>query len=171
MKPVPPWYRHPEPWLLLMAPLAAVIGGYPTLWLALNSNHSLVVDDYYREGRAINQTFARDAQAERLGLMARWQVDPLRNVARLSLSAESAEFIAPERMNIRLVHATKAALDHHLTLARIDTDQWEAPFAPPIRGRWTIQVEDPARNWRLVAPLSDPGAPLVILAGSAKRTH
>jgi len=124
MKPVPPWYRHPEPWLLLMAPLAAVIGGYPTLWLALNSNHSLVVDDYYREGRAINQTFARDAQAERFGLMA-----------------------------------------------RIDTDQWEAPFAPPIRGRWTIQVEDPARNGRLVAPLSDPGAPLVILAGSAKRTH
>ncbi len=55
-----PWYRHAWPWLLAIAPAAALIGGFVTLWLAVTTSDSLVVDDYYREGRAINQQLARD---------------------------------------------------------------------------------------------------------------
>lgn len=69
-QPTTPWYREPWPWLLMIAPAAAVVGGIFTWWLAAHTNHALVVDDYYREGRAINQQLARDAEATRMGLSA-----------------------------------------------------------------------------------------------------
>jgi hypothetical protein len=156
MKSRLPWYRHPEPWLLLIAPLAAVVGGIFTLWLAMTTNNSLVVDDYYREGRAINQTFARVGEAARLGLSAQWEVDIRRNLARLSLSSQSADFDSPEQIVVRLIHATDSALDHRIMLTRVAPGLWEAPFAAPISARWTLQIEDPARSWRLTATLNNP---------------
>jgi hypothetical protein len=171
MKPAPPWYRHPEPWLLLIAPLVAVVGGVFTLWLAITTNNSLVVDDYYREGRAINQTFARDVEAARLGLAARWEVDIQRNVAQLGLTSRSADFVASEQIAVRLVHATESDLDHVVLLSRVASDRWEAPFAAPVRARWTLQIENPARSWRLLVSLTDPAAPIEIAAHPAAPGH
>jgi hypothetical protein len=167
MKPVSAWYRHPEPWLLLIAPLIAVVGGIFTLWLAVTTNNSMVVDDYYREGRAINQTFARDAEATRLGLVAQWEVDVRRNLAQVRLASTAANFEPPDQLVVRLIHATESDLDHRVLLSRVAPDRWEAPFAAPIRARWTLQVEDPARSWRLIASLSDPAAPLALVAPEA----
>ena len=156
---VRPWYRHPEPWLLLIAPLAAVVAGMVTLWLALHSNNSLVVDDYYREGRAINQTFARDALAHQLGLIAQWEVDGRANRARLNLSAfDQKHFTQPDRLFVRLIHATDADLDHRLVMTRVGDSRWEAPFAPPAPARWALQIENPDRTWRLQGALNDPAA-------------
>jgi len=171
LKPATAWYRHREPWLLMIAPLAAVMGGVFTLWLALTTNSSLVVDDYYREGRAINQTFARDAEARRLGLSARWEVDVLRNLAQLRLASDSPDFVAPEQVTVRLIHATEADLDHRILLPQVASDRWEAPFAAPLRGRWTMQIEDPARSWRLLSHLVDPAARVDIKTHDLVPTH
>ena len=65
---VTPWYRQRWPWLLMIMPATAMFGGIFTWWLAANANNSMVVDDYYREGRAINQQLARDDRATQLGL-------------------------------------------------------------------------------------------------------
>src|SRR5690606_32563701 len=62
-----PWWRQLWPWFLISLPACAVIASLVTLWLAMDSADSLVVDDYYREGRAINRTIARDARATELG--------------------------------------------------------------------------------------------------------
>lgn len=171
IKPAAAWYRHREPWLLLIAPLVAVIGGIFTLWLALTTNNSLVVDDYYREGRAINQTFARDAEAARLGLSAQWEVDIRRNLAQLRLTSTASDFEPPEQIVVRLIHATESDLDHRVLLKRVAPGLWEAPFAAPIRARWTLQMEDPARRWRLMASLNDPAAPLVLVAPGVAASH
>ncbi len=163
LKPALPWYRHPEPWLLLMAPLAAVVAGLVTGWLAINANNSLVADDYYREGRAINQTFERERRAVQLGLSAHWEMDLLQGRARIALVAASGPFDRPERLVVRLIHATEASLDHRVVLTRTETAGWEAPFAAPMKGRWTIQIEDEGRTWRLTANLTDPAAALDVL--------
>lgn len=165
---VRPWYRHPEPWLLLIAPLVAVVGGVITLWLALHSNNSLVVDDYYREGRAINQTFARDALASRLGLSALWAVDGQTQRARLTLAAtDGGLFTPPDRLFVRLIHATDADLDHRLVMTRVGDAQWEARFTAPSPARWTLQIEDPDRTWRLLKTFNDPAAKQQLRAADA----
>lgn len=45
-----PWYRQVWPWLLILPPLATVIGGLLTLALALRHPEYDVRDDHYGGG-------------------------------------------------------------------------------------------------------------------------
>jgi hypothetical protein len=45
-----PWYRHVWPWLLVIPPLGAVIGGGITLYLAVTRPDTLVRKDCVRDG-------------------------------------------------------------------------------------------------------------------------
>lgn len=65
-----PWYKQFWPWFIISLPLSAVIGGIATLVLALQSPNSMVVDDYYKAGLAINETLARERAAAEQGLSA-----------------------------------------------------------------------------------------------------
>lgn len=144
------WYRQPEPWLLLLAPAVAVVAGIFTWWIAATSDHALVVDDYYRQGKAINQTLARDAEAARLGLSAILSVDGHLHEARLDLGGLSGRQPPPETLRLRLVHATRAELDQTLTMHATGDGRYRAAFAPPTGSRWTVHIEEPQGHWRLV---------------------
>lgn len=45
-----PWYRHLWPWLLIVPPAAAVIGGFLVLYLALTRPDALVRKDCFKDG-------------------------------------------------------------------------------------------------------------------------
>jgi hypothetical protein len=45
-----PWYRHVWPWLLIVPPTAAVIGGSLTLYLAVTRPDTLVREDCFKDG-------------------------------------------------------------------------------------------------------------------------
>ncbi|HNR23332.1 MAG TPA: FixH family protein [Steroidobacteraceae bacterium] len=45
-----PWYRHLWPWLLIVPPAAAVIGGFLVLYLALTRPDALVSEDCFKDG-------------------------------------------------------------------------------------------------------------------------
>jgi len=45
-----PWYRHLWPWLLIIPPAAAVIGGSVTLYLAITRPDALVRKDCFKDG-------------------------------------------------------------------------------------------------------------------------
>jgi hypothetical protein len=74
-----PWYRYPWVWLMIAFPLAAVIGGIVTIYLAVTTSDGLVVDDYYRHGKTINRVLARDRAAAEHGLEARIALDAANN--------------------------------------------------------------------------------------------
>jgi hypothetical protein len=48
--PAKPWYRHVWPWLLIVPPAAAVIGGCFVLYLALTRPDTLVRKDCFKDG-------------------------------------------------------------------------------------------------------------------------
>jgi len=54
------WYRQLWPWLLILPPLASVVGGILVLWLAVGTSDGLVAEDYYRQGVTINERLARE---------------------------------------------------------------------------------------------------------------
>jgi hypothetical protein len=68
-----PWYAEPWVWLIIAIPLTAVIVGMITIYLAVSTSDGLVVDDYYKRGKAINVDLARDRAAARYELRA--QID------------------------------------------------------------------------------------------------
>ena len=105
-----PWYREPWPWLLMAGPAAVIVAGFATLWLAVSSNDGLVVDDYYKQGLAINQTIERDVLAAQRGYRAEVALaDGGRNIA-LRLASVAGELL-PETLQLRMVHPTRAGRD------------------------------------------------------------
>ncbi len=63
-----PWYKQAWPWFLIALPSSAVIAGIATIIIATNNADSLVKDDYYKEGLAINQSIGRQKTAQSLAL-------------------------------------------------------------------------------------------------------
>jgi len=162
-----PWFRHPEPWLLLAAPFAAIIAGGFTWWIAAHSNNSLVVDDYYKQGKAINQTLARDQRSAELGLRAKLTVDAAIQRAALTLSAASEATLLPDAVRVHLIHATRAELDHQLWLQRSADGRWLGAFAVPAAGRWQVQIDDGTGQWRLLAAVSSFTVPIELTPDTA----
>jgi len=163
-----PWWRQFWPWMLISLPASAVVGSLITIWLAVSSADSLVVDDYYREGRAINRTIARDQRATELGLVA--TVDRAPDGVRLSLRADAA-IDWPAGIVLRLVHATRAEEDRDLDLRALGAGHYVAIGETlPQAGRWTAHLESPAGDWRLAAPVDASASGWRIDARSAART-
>lgn len=149
LSPVTPWYRQPWPWLLMIMPATAMFGGIFTWWLAAHSNHSLVVDDYYREGRAINQQLARDDRATQLGLRA--NLAAAAGGILVTIEGRMAPDAYPDALQLRLVHATESALDAQVMLRHGGGGRYLASGALPASGHWIVHLEDPQRSWRLLA--------------------
>ena len=145
-----PWYRQPEPWLLLLAPAVAVIAGSFTWWLAASANNSLVVDDYYKQGKAINQTLARDERAIQLGIGARIDFDKTSERVLVQLRAQHGGTLQARELSLRFVHATRAELDQHLIVVRAPNGLWQAQSQGLPAGRWSVHLEDLQAGWRLI---------------------
>ena len=145
----PPWYREPLVWLVLSFPLAAVVAGFWTLWLAVRSADGLVVDDYYRQGLQINRDLSRDARAKTLGLTLR--AARVQDVLEVRLGA-SAGTALPTSVRVSLRHATRDALDRAMTVESGADGAYRMPVPGLPAGHWYLHVETP--DWRLVDSLN-----------------
>ena len=142
---VRPWYREPWPWILMAAPAAAIVAGAITIYLAVASADGLVVDDYYRQGLAINRELRRDQAARDLGIAA--SVEAFNGVLRVGLEGRAAP---PEALFAKLVHATRAGHDLRLRLAPVAPGVYETELPQLPAGRWRVVLEDPHGEWRIV---------------------
>ena len=147
------WYREPLVWLLISFPLTAVIAGFYTLYLAIQSKDGLVVDDYYQKGKEINLSLARDRNAQQLGLHARVHLDSAKQEVVVKLSARQPALL-PEKLDARWLHATRAGFDHTQTLVRSADGIYRAAFPELPPGHWYLQIE--TSEWRLQGSLSVP---------------
>ncbi len=144
-----PWYREPWPWILMAGPAAVIVAGAITIWIAFATSDGLVAEDYYKQGLAVNQMLKREAVAAEMKLKARVEFPDGFHRVRVSLDGA-----APAELRLRLVHATRAGHDLQLRLARTGT-HYEAAVAQALApGHWRVQIEDPARQWRLAGEWS-----------------
>lgn len=139
-----PWYRERWPWLLAIMPTVAVVAGFTTAWLAVTSNDGLVVDDYYKEGKAINQTKARDRHAQYLGLAA--QIQPQGNTLYVKLSGRVET--ATGQLILNIMHPTRTGDDHTIRL-NWDGSRYEGTLPTLSSAHYRIQITPEFGNWRL----------------------
>ncbi|MFN3587654.1 MAG: FixH family protein, partial [Moraxellaceae bacterium] len=103
-----PWYRQFWPWFIMSLPAAAVVAGLTTVWIAVKNQDSVVRDDWYKDGKSINQSFARDDAARARGLSARFTLDGLTGEIAVGLGATGTEDW-PATLTLALSHPTQAA--------------------------------------------------------------
>ena len=144
-----PWYRNPMVWLVIFFPSLAVVGGIITIFIAINTEDGLVVDDYYKQGLQINQVIEHDKMAQRLGLRALVDTNSVTGEILVKLSASQPLELQPE-ISYKLIHRTRSGLDQITTLSRIGQSlEYRGYIKPPvIEGRWFIQISS-GDVWRL----------------------
>ncbi len=141
-----PWYQHLWPWILISLPLAAVVAGVATLFIAMDEPDSLVVGDYYKQGLAINRTLAREEAARAQGLQGSLRIHVATGRVSLEMTMESG----PETLELKLFHATRDRHDGEITLRALGGNRYggqlQASLSP---GGWILHLEPPDAAWRI----------------------
>ncbi len=140
-----PWYKHRWPWLLMAGPAAVLIAGFITMWISFSGADALVVDDYYKQGKAINQDLRRDRAAASLGLSLSLRYDAASGVLIGQLHGVRDD----TALNLLLVHPTVPERDIRLVAKPDQRGVFSVELPMLERARWQVQIEDVARSWRL----------------------
>lgn len=172
-----PWYRHRWPWFLMIGPAMVLVGGFVMIWLATSRPDAMVVGDYYRQGKAINQELGRDRAASRLGLRfearyeagyeARNEVGNEAEAGRIAGRLDSFGRPMKAPFHIRLAHPTQPGRDRVLE-ALPDAQGRFVAAAPALEAtHWQVVVEGAARDWRLARSWSWQREPVLVIEADA----
>jgi hypothetical protein len=154
-----PWFKEPWPWLLAIMPLTAIIAGGFTVWFAITSNDGLVVDDYYKQGKAINQTKERDRLAQTLGISA--QLLPQGSVLQLQLAGRLQT--PPGKLTLQILHPTRKGDDHEVILIW-DGSAYVGQLPSLVGSHYRTQLTPEYGDWRLTGEWH-PGSALTLSPG------
>lgn len=138
-----PWYTHRWPWFLMLGPATVLAGGAFVTWLAVGHPDALVVDDYYKQGKAINQDLRRDRVATALGLSLAAQYDRQAGTLTGRLVGQAAPF------TIYLAHPTLPQRDLRLFVRPAADGSFAVALPALERTHWQVVVEGALRDWRL----------------------
>lgn len=155
-----PWYKEPWPWIIMAFPFTSMVLGAMMFTLAMNTNNSLVVDDYYKQGKGINRRIARDRMAVELGVEA--LIKQTKTGIELTISTSNndklnaqptiyaAEFV------LRWTHVTHSERDGEATLRPVGPGRYYSVIPQallPSEGRYRLHVQPAGDAWRLVSPV------------------
>ena len=149
-----PWYRQFWPWFVIAFPASAVMAGIATLIIAIQTSDGMVVDDYYKEGLAINQQLERHQQAAALGIAALIRFNSESGTLSVDLSA--AGLVQEESLTLQLIHPTLADQDQTLVLKPAGGNRYSATTRIIGKGNWHVILEPGDRAWRLAGRMGLP---------------
>jgi hypothetical protein len=146
-----PWYKQLWPWILIAIPVATALKAVHTVYVMQQHTPDLVVDDYYKEGRAINMQLAKYREAALRNLDGRVLIAGNSAIVRF---AENT--VLDGAIHLDFYHPTLAEKDFALDAERSGELIYVArlPFAPS--GKWQLVVSDASRDWKLRATLELP---------------
>ncbi len=142
-----PWFRHRWPWLLMMGPAWVLAAGSVAAYLAFSRPDAMVVDDYYSQGKAINQDLRRERVAHARAIAVELRLDPAGRRLLAAVTADGRPLAGV--VHVLLVHPTQPAKDVKLDLLAAADGSAVAPVGVLEATRWGVQVEGAARDWRL----------------------
>lgn len=139
-----PWYRQFWPWFLIALPATVVVAGLSMVYIANRHADDLVVDEYYKNGLAINRQLEKKQQAQTLGLQAE-----------LEISADTVTVImvgdvAQNNLLLQLSHPLESDRDFTVPLVRTAPNQFQGSLSSPLTQRWHWVLEAASESsWRL----------------------
>jgi hypothetical protein len=141
-----PWFKQPWLWFVLSIPIASVILSSIMVTVAVVGKDSLVSDNYYKDGMAINQTIEQDQLANSFGLK------PILNIngTEVKLELVSALDIPTQAfLTLKLLHPTVSDKDIILKLLPSGNGLYLGDLPHAIEGRRYIDLYAFDNSWRL----------------------
>jgi hypothetical protein len=139
-----PWYHYFWPWFIVVLLGSTVIAGISTVFIAVRGADPLVSDDYYREGKEINQSFAADREATLREARASVRID-----GGVSVELEILGDL-PKELDLELSHATLSEFDRRLRLRPASKGRYMTTETPPEGPFYvTLHPAGEGAPWRL----------------------
>lgn len=139
------WYKQFWPWFLIALPGSVVIASIATIILAVSHPDSVVVDDYYKAGLAINRDLSREQLAMQLDIKSQMHISD--HQVKLTINASRGEL--PSRLLLRFMHPTLPDRDQAILLKPTDTMTFSGEIATLANGTWNVSIESEAPAWRI----------------------
>jgi hypothetical protein len=147
-----PWYRQFWPWFLIALPTTVVIAAVGTAILAFNSADTLVNDNYYKDGLAINRLLELDEEATRLGLSANISIDKTTGELFVTLSGELTE---QQPLELLLLHPVDESRDRTLKLTQVSPNRYRTDMDSQLNQRYYLRLQPlSGSGWRLNGELN-----------------
>jgi len=149
----PPWYKQFWPWFLIAVPIVTMFVGTILITLALDTKDTLVKDDYYKEGKAINLDLAKTQAARKLGIVTYLSIsDSQIEVSFLSgLPEEKAA------LTLEFFHPTLSEKDFAVLLNYSNqTQTYLAAIDQRLSGKWRATLIPYHKEWRVQGTLALP---------------
>ncbi|MGP9800888.1 FixH family protein [Rheinheimera sp. NSM] len=146
-----PWYKQLWPWILIAIPVITALKAVHTVIVMQQHSPDLVVDDYYKAGRAINMQLAKYREAQLRNLEAHVLVAGNRAVVRFAKNS-----VLEGEIHLDFYHPTLADRDFALDAERSGELLYVATLPLTPNGKWRLVVSDASKDWKLRATLELP---------------
>jgi hypothetical protein len=145
-----PWYRQFWPWFLILLPASVVVAAVSTLVIANRGADDLVVDEYYKDGLAINRQLEKQRRARELGIAADLSVEGR------SIVVQTRGPVRANALRLQLSHPMEADRDFELALDNFGSGVFRGTLPQPVAQRWHWILESPGdQAWRIDGTLGD----------------
>ena len=151
-KDINPWYKQFWPWFLITMPVISIGLGFLMLYLATTTENSLVKDDYYKEGKAINVNLEKIRIAKEMGIAAELRVVE----DKVQLKFTHSEPADKAAVMLEFFHSTLADKDINLLLTRNLEGVYEANLDTPLQGKWQVTLLPHHKEWKIQKTVSLP---------------
>ncbi|MET1253851.1 FixH family protein [Aliikangiella maris] len=141
-----PWYKETWPWFIISLPLISVVAGIITYQLAATDPHSMVKDDYFKEGLAINQSIEKLQKAKTLNLSANITTDQSSQLITLKLTGNHSNI---QSLQLIFSHPTQANLDQAVSLEKLGDNEFIAQIPNLPKAYWHVRISDDKNQWLL----------------------
>ena len=135
-----PWYRQFWFWFVFGPLIFIIILCGFTVTIALKNADDVIIDNYYKEGRMINQTLDQDKRAKALGLSAELRFDVQTGEVMLSLPQLPDGTQLPDHLLLLMGHPVKAAKDQQVQLRALAPGQYRGELAVRPEFSWYLTL-------------------------------
>jgi hypothetical protein len=146
------WYKQFWPWFLIALPVSSMILSLNMLRFAINSEDSLVVDEYYKQGKAINVNLQKIEMAKTLNLKAQLLIDD----NSVEMRFTDGELDSSAALNLVFYHATQEHKDMSLILIKDASDTYRALIDTDMTGKWQVSLQPHDEEWKIQQTISLP---------------
>jgi len=146
-----PWYKQFWPWFVISLPASAVIAGMVTLTLAINGGDTLVREDWYKDGMAINQRLDKRNHAKDAGIKAFFSFDKDENIVTLRITNLDP---SADDLKLELVHPTLANRDIKADLFKTPDNRYFAKLGATPYGLYYTLLSSQSGDWEIESKIN-----------------
>lgn len=132
-----PFYRQFWFWFVFTPLIVVVCVSMVTVTIAFRHADDVVIDNYYKEGRMINQSLEQDRRALELKLTAQLRFDTTTGEIFVQIPQQDA---VPEKLLLVLDHPFEADLDQQVVLHQTSSGHYRGELERSLSNNWYVSI-------------------------------